>query len=99
MGWHVGCLQGRVVFTFPKVAAVYMSDPDTRESITSIEAINAAGEVAPSMLILPGVTLLEREFDNDINDNVLFATNKESGSGYSNDQLVLDWLEMFEKAT
>ena len=76
-----------------------MSDPDTRESITSIEAINAAGEAAPSMLILPGVTLLEHEFDNDINDNVLFATNKESGSGYSNDQLALDWLEMFEKAT
>jgi hypothetical protein len=76
-----------------------MSDPDTRESITSIEAINAAGEAAPSMLILPGVTLLEREFDNDINDNVLFAINKETGSGYSNDQLALDWLEMFEKAT
>ena len=62
-----------------------MSDPDTRESITSIEAINAAGEAAPSMLILPGVVLLEHEFDNDINDNVLFATNKETGSGYSND--------------
>ena len=76
-----------------------MSDPDTRESITSIEAINAAGEAVPSMLILPGVVLLEHEFDNDINDNVLFATNKETGSGYSNDQLALDWLEMFEEAT
>jgi hypothetical protein len=60
-----------------------MSDPNIRESITSIKTINAAGEAAPSMLILPGVTLLEREFDNDINDNVLFAINKESRSGYS----------------
>ena len=63
-GWRVGCLQGRVVFTFSKVAAVYMSDPDTRESITSIEAINAAGEAALSMLILPRVILLEPEFGN-----------------------------------
>ena len=49
------------------------------------------------MLILPGVILLEYEFDNNINDNVLFATNKETGSGYSNDQLALDWLEIFKK--
>jgi hypothetical protein len=41
-----------------------MSDPDTRESITSIEAINAAGEAALSMLILPRVILLEPEFGN-----------------------------------
>ena len=51
------------------------------------------------MLILPGVVLLEHEFDNDINDNVLFATNKKTGSRYSNDQLVLDWLEIFKEAT
>jgi hypothetical protein len=86
-----------MVFTFPNVAAVYILDPDTRDSITSIEAINATGEAAPSMLILPGVILLEYEFDNNINDNVLFATNKETGSGYSNDQLALDWLEIFKK--
>jgi hypothetical protein len=67
-----------------------MSDLDTRESITSIEAINAAGEAAPLMLILLGVVLLEHAFNNDIDDKVLFATNKETGSGYSNDQLALD---------
>jgi hypothetical protein len=51
------------------------------------------------MLILPGVLLLEGEFDNDIDDDVLFGTNLESGSGYSNDQLAIDWLEHFEPAT
>jgi hypothetical protein len=76
-----------------------MSDPDTRESLTSLEAINAAGDSAPALLILPGTVLIENEFDNDINDDVLFGTNIESGSSYSNDQLALDWLEHFEHAT
>jgi hypothetical protein len=76
-----------------------MSDPDTRESLTSLEAINAAGDAAPSMLILPGTVLLEGEFNNDIDDNVLFGTNTETGSGYSNDQLAIDWLEHFERMT
>ena len=84
---------------FPEVSAVYMSDPDTRESLTSLEAINAAGDAAPSMLILPGTVLLEGEFDNDIDDNVLFGTNTETGSGYSNNQLAIDWLEHFERVT
>ena len=44
MGWRIGYLKGRLVFTFPEVSVVYMSDPDTRESLTSLEAINAAGD-------------------------------------------------------
>jgi hypothetical protein len=92
-------LKGRIVFTFPDIAAVYMSDPDTRESITGLEAINATGDTAPVMLILPGLVLLEYEFNNDIDDDVLFATNTETGTGFTNDQLAIDWLEYFELAT
>ncbi|KAH9210537.1 hypothetical protein DL95DRAFT_307853 [Leptodontidium sp. 2 PMI_412] len=56
-GWRIGILNGRLVFTFPDVSAVYMEDLDTRETLTSIEACNAAGEYAPSMLILLGIEL------------------------------------------
>ena len=84
---------------FPEVSVVYISDPDMREFLTLLEAINAAGDTAPSILILLGTILLESEFDNDINDNVLFGTNSEIGSGYSNDQLAIDWLEHFERVT
>jgi hypothetical protein len=76
-----------------------MSDPDTRESLTGEEAINAAGEAAPAMLILPGYTLMEHEFNNDIDDEVLFATNTETDTGFINDMLAIDWLEYFELAT
>jgi hypothetical protein len=62
-----------------------MSNPDTRESMTSVEAINATGDAAPAMLILPGLILLEHEFNNDIDDNVLFATNTETSTGFIND--------------
>jgi hypothetical protein len=78
-------LKGRLVFTFLDVVAVYMSDPDIRESLTRLEAINAAGEVALAMLILPGFVFIEHEFNNDIDDEVLFATNTETRTGYSND--------------
>ena len=76
-----------------------MSDPNIRESVTSIEYISAAGGVIPSMLILPGITLSEGNFNNNIGDNIVFANNTESGSSYSNDQLAIDWLEHFEKHT
>ena len=98
-GQRIGSLKGRLVFTFPNIAAVYMSDPDTRESLTGLEAINAVGGTAPEMFILPGTVLMEHEFNNNIDDTVLFATNTETGTGYTNDQLAIDWLEHFERTT
>jgi hypothetical protein len=55
-----------------------MSDPDTRESLTGLEAINAVEGTVPTMLILLGTVLMEHEFNNDIDDTVLFATNTET---------------------
>jgi hypothetical protein len=98
-GWRIGCLNGRVVFTFPDVSAVYMSSPETRESVTLIECISATGSYIPGFLILPGQLLLEGQFDNDIHPDCIFATNKETGSGFTNDILAIDWLEHFELHT
>jgi hypothetical protein len=91
-------LSGRLVFTLAEISAVYMADPDLRELLTSLESINAVGESAAPMLILPGAILLEKHFNNNIDDSVLFATS-ETGSGYISDMLMLDWLEYWEKQT
>ena len=69
---------------------MYKSDPDTRESLTGLEAINAAEGTASVMLILPGTVLIEYKFNNDIDDTVLFATNTETGIGYIDNQLAID---------
>ena len=92
-------LGGRLVFTFPSILEVYISDPDIQESLTTIEAINAVGGRASSFMILPSQVFLEKYFDNDIPDNVTFTTNKETGSGFLNDMIALDWLEHWEEAT
>ncbi len=76
-----------------------MADPNTRESLTSIEAISTARDYTPSMIILPSLTLLEKYFDNDISDDVLFTTNTKTSSGFTNDMLAIDWLIIFEEAT
>lgn len=92
-------LGGRLVFTFPSISAVYISDPDIRESLTTIEAINTEGGRAPSFMILPSQVLLVKYFDNDILNDVTFTTNKETGSGFLSDMIALDWLEYWEEAT
>jgi hypothetical protein len=76
-----------------------MSSLETRESVTSIEYISATGSYIPGFLILSGQLLLEGQFDNDIYPDYIFATNKETGSGFINDILAIDWLEHFELYT
>jgi hypothetical protein len=62
-----------------------MSNLDTRESLTSLEAIFAAGDAAPAMLILLSLVIAKGKFDNNIDNNVLFKKNLETSSKYSND--------------
>jgi len=73
------------VFTFPEIAAVYIADPDTRENVTTIEAISAAGMSIPGIVIMLRKELLEKYFDNEIEDETLFAANEETSSGFAND--------------
>ncbi|KAH6716078.1 hypothetical protein BKA61DRAFT_720338 [Leptodontidium sp. MPI-SDFR-AT-0119] len=90
-GWRIGVLNRRLVFTFTDISAVYMEDPNTRESLTSIEACNAAGDYAPSTIIMPGFELLEKYLDNDINDEVRYS----GPEAYSK----LDFLNAYNEVT
>ena len=61
--------------------------------MTSIKAINAVGDTIPGFLILPGQVLLQKYFDNNILNDVVFTTNEETGSSFTNDILAIEWLE------
>jgi hypothetical protein len=67
-----------------------MFNPNVQEMYTSLEAISSEGRKAPFMLILLRTELLKHHFNNNIDSEVLFGTNKETGSSYINDQLALD---------
>ena len=76
---------------------MYMEDPKNREYLISLECVGGGGDVLPNMLILSGKQHLEKWFEeNDLDDNVAFAV---SDSGYSNDEISLEWLEHFDKHT
>ena len=52
------------------------------------------GRTIPPMLILCGIQILEKwTQENDLDDDILLAT---SPTGYSNDELALQWLKHFE---
>jgi hypothetical protein len=74
-------------------------NPNTKESLTKLKAINIARDVALAMLILLRLILIKHEFNNNIDDKVLFVINIETSIGYTNNQLALNWLEYFKLTT
>ena len=95
-GFRIGCLAGRVVITHATTKAVYLADPDARDWITAVETISAGGKTIPPMLILAGSVMLEKHFDNDLDDDTLIAM---TATGYSNDIMGLEYLKHFNKMT
>ncbi len=72
-----------------------MTDPDNREYITSAESINGVGRTIPAFLIFKGKhTLHKWALYNDLSDETSLST---SDSGYSNNNLAMDWLRHFDK--
>jgi hypothetical protein len=75
------------VITHLATKAVYLSDPDNREMASSIECISSRGWAVKLMIILARSVLMEKHFDNIIDNDVLFAISE---SGYSNSYLGLE---------
>lgn len=74
-----------------------MEDPNDREYSTSVECVGGGGDLIPNMLILSEKQQLEKCFEeNDLEDNVYLAV---SDSGFSNDEIGVQWLEHFDKCT
>ena len=76
--------------------AVYLADPDNRESLTVVETVYTDGSTIPPILILKGDVLLEKYFKNDLENNTLLAT---SPSEYSNEGLAMKYLIHFYNNT
>ena len=94
-GFRIGCGRAQWVITNDATKALVMTDPDNREYITSAESINGVGRAIPSFLILQGKhTLHKWTLYNNLSNETSLST---SDSGYSNDNLAMDWLRHFEK--
>ena len=92
-GFRIGCGRAQMVITLDPRRSLRMTDPDNRDYITSVESINSAGEVIPPMLIISGVHILHKWCqENDLDEEVLIGTSE---TGYSNDDLAIDWLHHF----
>ena len=93
-GFRAGCGRAHLVITLDPDKPLLLTDPDNREYITSVESISGGGKTIPPMLILCGIYILEKwAEENDLDEDILLAT---SPTGYSNDELALQWLEHFE---
>jgi hypothetical protein len=64
----------RTVITHLLAKAVYLTDPDNQKSLTAVETVCADGSTIPPMLILKSDVLLERYFENDLENNTFLAT-------------------------
>jgi len=95
-GFRIGCLLGQIVFTHTENKAVYISDPENRELVTSMECISASGETIDPMVILQGIIFKEKHFDNNLDGRTLMAMSE---SGYTNDMLSYEWIKHFDMQT
>jgi len=57
--------------------------------VSSVECINSGVFAIALMIILAGSVLMEKHFNNYIDDDVLFALSK---TGYTNAYLTIEWL-------
>ena len=93
-GFRAGYGGAHWIITLDPDKPLLLTDPDNREYITSVESISGGGKTIPPMWILCGILILEKwAEENDLDEDNLLAT---SPTGYSNDELALQWLEHFE---
>jgi hypothetical protein len=95
-GFRIGVGKDQLIVTKRK-RAHYFGIPENRESATAIEAISAGGQVAPAFLILAGQYHMAQWYQQpELEDDTAIIT---SASGYSNDEISLEWLKHFDRHT
>lgn len=92
-GFQIGVMPGEQVIVPVDCMSVYVTDPDNKELVTSVETINWGGQKIPPMIIFKGAYHIRKHFDNDMNPNTLWAR---SPTGFSNDRLGMVYLEHFK---
>jgi hypothetical protein len=73
-----------------------VKDPAERESITVVEYISAGGFAIVPYIIMPCKVFKEKMFNNNLPDGTKIA---QSETGYTDDELAIEWLWHFHKQT
>ena len=87
-GFRIDCERSRIVIIFDrKIKKKTISNSDNRDYCTTVEVINAVGEIISSLLILKNSNVLFKwSLHNNLSDHVFEAIESE----YSNNDLALD---------
>jgi DDE superfamily endonuclease len=93
-GFRIGVGRQYKVIVKANSTRRYLTDPDNRDYIISIESIAADGTTHASMLVLKASSLYEKWVVDELNDNTALAYSE---TGYSNDDINLAWLRHFNK--
>ena len=88
-GFQIGVGKSQLCITKHRHTKLFAM-PTNRETATAVEAISAAGEVVPAFLILKGV--LHQSHWYQVQEMSPKASIGVSESGYTNDELSLEWL-------
>ena len=96
IGFQIRVIIGYVIIIYLLIKVVYLIDPNNRESLTTVETISTNSFITPLILILKGDVLLEKYFENDLENNTLLITFP---SSYLNEGLVIKYLIHFHNNT
>jgi hypothetical protein len=96
-GFRIGIPGGEQVIVPTTVHELYTPSPENRTSITVVEAVSASGKVIPPVLIIQG----KRHMESWYTAKTLSGDEKVllSESGYTNDELAIQWLQHFIQHT
>jgi hypothetical protein len=81
IGFRIGGLNRKIVIIYLQIKAIYLANPDNRESLITIKTVYRDSIAIALFLILKGDILVEDYFKNDLNNKSILAT---SLSGYTN---------------
>jgi hypothetical protein len=95
-GFCIGVGRDQFVITKQK-KQLYLGIPTNRESATAVETISGSGNYIPTFLILAEARHMARWYqDSNLDPDMAVSL---SNSGYTNDQLSLEWLYHFNNHT
>jgi hypothetical protein len=99
-GFAMGVITGsatKAVGSSANVTRITINQPGSRTWITSIECVNAAGQIIPPFIILPGKVHMRSWYEQS--GLLPDARLEVSDNGWTNDALGLEWIKHFNKYT
>jgi hypothetical protein len=93
-GFQIGVVTGNRVYVSLDCEAIYNADPDNRELITAVATINYGATRVPAMIIFKGAYHLCGHFNNELDDNILFAR---SPTRFINHRLGICYIKHFDR--